>query len=317
MELNILNAADVKKALPMPLAITAMLSAFSQLSKGEVHMPLRTATNIHSQQATILSMPAYLSESQEASVKIVSIFPNNQNSATINGMVIYIDAISGQPRAILEGASLTAIRTGAVSGLATDLLANKDASVLAIIGSGVQAETQLEAVCCVRNIQKIYIYSRKKENAEKFAAKLQHSNIEVVTEIQHATKQADVICTATSATAPLIKLDDIKPGVHINAVGSYTPQMMELDAQLLAHANIFVDQREAALEEAGEIINAIKHKIINPEVLKELGDLVTKKISGRLNKNQITIFKSVGLAIQDVSAAAAALKNNYGTRINF
>lgn len=309
MEIQILNAADVRKALPMPAAIAAMQSAFSQLAKGEANMPLRTATNIDAQQAIILSMPAYLSGTQQAAVKILSIFPNNKDIPTINGIVIYIDAMTGLPKAILDGASLTAIRTGAVSGLATDLLANRDASTLALIGAGAQAITQLEAVCAVRDIKKIFVYSRNRKNAEKFVAQLTRPNIEIVSDISSATVEADIICTATAATSPLIHLRDVKPGVHINAVGSHTPQMMELDADLLAKADIYVDQREAALAEAGEIIQAINLNKISAANLKELGDLVNRKLHGRQDAKQITVFKSVGLAIQDVSAAAMALKN--------
>ncbi len=322
MNLRIFSAQEVKEALPMSAAIDAMRSAFAQLASAQVHMPLRSATKNPRQDATTLCMPAYLENSQQLGVKIVSIFPHNLRVglATINGIVITINAKTGQPEAILEGSTLTAIRTGAVSGLATDLLAAKDASSVAILGTGAQAYSQLEAVCCVRDIKKVYVYSRSLKNAQCFANNIQSDKVVITATdvVREATQHADIICTATPSTSPIVDLADVKPGVHINAVGSHTHEMMELSTALLAAAKVYVDERAAALAEAGEIIHAIQANALQADQLYELGQLILNARLGRESPQQITVFKSVGLAIQDVSAASAALENAaHGTMVAF
>ncbi len=312
MSLRILSAADLTQALPMSTAIAAMRDAFST----HAHiMPLRTAVPIIAKEAVMLSMPAYLPLKDSLGVKIVSVFPHNttQNLPVVNGFVMLIDAQSGLPQALLNGAALTAIRTGSLSGLATDLLARQNAKHLAVLGSGPQALTQIEAVCCVRPIASITLYSRQRANAERLAQQLatQHPHFpaaNVVDTVAEASQNADIICTATAATEPLLHANSIKPGTHINAIGSHTPKMQELSADLLANAQVFVDQREAALAEAGEIIAALTTQHIALTAITELGELLQEPIRGRKSPEAITIFKSVGLAIQDVSAAACAFK---------
>lgn len=312
MSLRILTAADLAQALPMSTAIAAMRDAFST----QAHiMPLRTAVPLAEKEAVMLSMPAYLPLKDSLGVKIVSVFPHNttQNLPVVNGFVMLIDAQSGLPQALLNGAALTAIRTGSISGLATDLLARQNAKHLAVLGSGPQALTQIEAVCCVRSIASITIHSRQRQNAERLAQQLaiQHPYYpiaEIADTAAEAAKKADIICTATAATVPLLHANGIKPGTHINAIGSHTPNMRELSADLLAKAQIFVDQREAALAEAGEIIAALATGHIALTAITELSELLREPTRGRESQQAITVFKSVGLAIQDVSAAAFAFK---------
>lgn len=312
--LKVLDAVELQKSLPMSAAIQAMREAFTQHALGAYQMPLRTATPVSDQAATLLAMPAYVKEPASLGIKVLAIFPNNTKQATINGLVVMFDAKTGEPAALINGAALTAIRTGATSGLATDLLANQNATHLAIIGTGAQAYTQVEAVCCVRNIKSLAIYSRNEKNAEKFAEKC---GFKGEIKINDGIAAADVICTATPSTSPILNKSQVKPGVHINAIGSHTPQMKEISNDLLAVAKVYVDERAASMAEAGEIIDAISAGLMSDDGLIELGKVILVPGLGRQNANDITIFKSVGLAIQDICAANAALKNDeMGKRIS-
>jgi ornithine cyclodeaminase len=298
----------------MPAAIEAMRKAFGLLAAGGADVPLRTALEIPKHDAVALVMPAYLHVGNRLGAKIVSVFPNNPNLElpTIHAVVLLLNAATGQPEALLEGTALTAIRTGAASGLATDLLARPDASTVAIIGSGAQARAQLEAVCAVRKINRVWVYSRNRAHAQKFAEELSGRNgapslIEVAGSTREAAAQADIICTATNSASPVIGLGDVRPGTHVNGIGSFTPSMREVDPGLVKNARVVVDQRQAALAEAGEIIACINDRLLSEADLIELGEIVNGKQPGRTNADQITLFKSVGLAVQDVAAAQQAL----------
>jgi len=224
--------------------------------------------------------------------------------------------MTGMPKAFLEAGFLTALRTGAISGLATKLFASENAEHVTILGSGAQAKTQLEAVLCVRDIKKVSIWSRSFEKAEKFAKELQGNYaLDAVEDIKQAVKHADIICSATSTLAPLIFLNDIKKNCHINAVGSHTPAMKEIANDILAKASVIVDQHDAALAEAGEIISAIGSKQLDPASIYEIGNLAAEDTT--LFKNQLSVFKSVGLAIQDISCAEMAYKNALAANVGF
>jgi len=327
MRFHILTAQDVRAALPMRDAIDAMRKAFSLLAEGEVDMPQRVAIEISKHDAVTLVMPAYVHVGNRLGAKLVSIFPNNRglDLPTIHAAVILLNAATGQPAALLEGTALTAIRTGAASGLATDLLARSDASTLAILGSGAQARTQLEAVCCVRNIERVFVYSRTQAHAEQFAADMAGqrgapASIEVATSAQEACREADVVCAATRSTMPVLGTADVRAGTHINAIGSYTPAMREVDPGLVRVSTVFVDQRQAALAEAGEVIDCVKDGSLAENDLTELGEVVNGARPGRKTAEQITLFKSVGLAVQDVTAAqqalTAAMQKKLGTAVN-
>lgn len=314
MPFTLLTADDVRAALPMSAAIEAMRKAFGLLAAGAADVPLRTAIEIPKHDAVTLVMPAYLHVGNRLGAKLVSVFPNNPNLElpAIHAVVLLLNAATGQPEALLEGTSLTAIRTGAASGLATDLLARPGASTVAIIGSGAQARTQLEAICAVRKINRAWVYSRNHAHAHQFAEEMSGRNgapsmVEVAASAREAAAQADIICTATSSASPVLHLDDVKAGTHINGIGSFTPSMHEIDPQLVRHARVVVDQRQAALAEAGEIIACIADRSLAEEDLVELGEIVNGKQPGRTSADQITLFKSVGLAVQDVAAAQQAL----------
>ncbi len=322
MSLKILTQKELRECINMKQAIVAMEEAFKEYYAGAAVLPLRTPVSITEEDALTLTMPAYLGKQQALGLKVVSIFPNNikQNKPSINGLILLLDERSGEGKALMEAGYLTAMRTGAVSGLATQYLAKEDAAHVAILGSGVQAYTQLEAVLNVRPIKKISLWSRSLESAKTFAQQLDHQQYEIkcFADIHDAVAEADVISTATSSTEPLIHLADLKAGVHINAVGSHTPQMREIDNKVLANSLVVVDQIEAACAEAGEIVSALQEKSITMNDLLELGAVIAG-VKGKKDY-QYSVFKSVGLAIQDISIAHAvylnACKKGLGTSVS-
>lgn len=315
----ILSKEDVRKALPMSEMIAATKKAFAALSSGKAEVPLRSQLTISPHEGKSLFMPAYLQhESGEAlAVKIVSIFPHNidRDLPLIHAAVLVLEADTGRPLALLEGGALTAIRTGAVSGAATDLLARPDSQVVGIFGAGVQSRTQLEAVCTTRPIQKVIIYDPQKNLVAEFIQEMAGQgpipkDLCLAKDPQEVSSQADVICCATTSTAPVFNDQHLKPGVHINGVGSYTPDMQEIPPETVQRALLVVDSRQAALSEAGDIIKPIKEGRIKAEHIQaELGEIALGDKPGRVDAKQITFFKSVGNAVQDAAAAQLALYN--------
>lgn len=301
----------------MATAIAEMKSAYAQLSAGLAVAPLRAHLDIAPHQGTTLVMPAFLPQDGALAVKVVSVFPQNtqRGERVINGVVVVLDAETGRPSALLEGSTLTAIRTGAGSGAATDLLARSDAHVLAILGSGVQARTQLEAVCTVRAISEVRVYSPDQAQTAAFAAEMAGvgpipHNVRPVVDAATAVRDADIICTATTSTMPVFDGRDLKPGVHINAIGSYQPTVQEIDALTVQQALVVVDSREATLAETGDLIIPIQQGLITAShIHAELGQIVAGMKDGRTHPQQITLFKSVGTAVQDAIAGRLALTN--------
>ena len=328
MKIRILSANDVRQALPMDEAIEGMKQAFAQLSTGQAVVPLRGRVDVAQQQGTTLVMPAFLAKSNDLAVKVVSVFPQNgaRFEPTIYAAVLVLDAETGRPLALLEGGTLTAIRTGAGAGAATDLLAKPDASVVAILGSGVQARTQLEAVCTVRRIREVRVYSPTHEHAVDFAREMRGRSpipnlIRIMSNAEAAVHGAEIICAATTSSKPVFNNKELSPGVHINGVGSYTPAMQEIDAATVQQALVVVDSRQAAWEEAGDLIVPLRQGLINQaHVHAELGEIVAGLKPGRTDPKQITFFKSVGVAVQDAIAGRIALKNsiklNLGSVVN-
>jgi ornithine cyclodeaminase len=315
--MRVLSAADVRQAVPMADAIDAVAQGFARLAEGAADVPLRTPLHVPEHEAVSLFMPARISGRDGAlGLKVVSVFPQNFlrfGRPSINALVVLLDPASGQPLATIDGTYLTALRTGAASGLATRLLAREDAKTLALFGVGAQALTQVLAVLAVRPIEDIWIVNRTRDHVAIFASKLRSAgvtiNIRLAADAQHALAQADVVCTATSATEPLFKADDVRPGTHINAIGAYTPAMAELPPELLPRTRLFVDQRAAAWAEAGELVQAQARGLIDEgSIVGEIGELVLDKVAGRSDETQITVFKSVGNAVQDLAVGALALE---------
>lgn len=327
----ILTADDVRKALPMNEAIEAMKKAYASLSDGTAVVPLRTRLPIPNSEAISLFMPAFVNsqDGNALAIKVVSLFPTNppRGLAYIQAAVLVFDAETGRAIALLEGSSLTAIRTGAASGAAIDLLARKDSRVAAIFGAGAQGRTQLEAVCSARKIETAFIFAKSMEKAKAFVQEMKSKNgitedIRVASSAKEAVEHADIVCTATTSTKPVFDDKDVRAGTHISAVGSYTPDMQEVPAETLQRAKIFVDSRAASLEEAGDLIQPMRAGLFDESRIRgELGEVVLGKVSGRESQEEITYFKSVGIAAQDAMAAQVALNNahtmNIGTEVDF
>jgi ornithine cyclodeaminase/alanine dehydrogenase-like protein (mu-crystallin family) len=309
-----ISSKDVFKSLSMREAIEEMKYAFSSLSAKESIVPLRLHLNTTDKTGTTLVMPSYDPTLKKIAVKIINTFPNNRikKIAPAHAIVTLYNGETGEPLAIIDGESLTQIRTGAASGLATEFLARKDSSSVAIFGPGNQGRTQLEAVCSVRKISQTYIFGKYAHESEKFAAEMSEKlnlKIEVCDDINFL-KSVDIICTATPSTSPLFSDNLIKDGIHINSVGSYKPQMIEIPNETVGRAKVIVDNIEACLREAGDIIQAIDKKYFSPNKIHgELGEIVLNKIPARESNSEITFFKSVGNAVQDLFAAARIFDN--------
>ena len=294
----------------MPAAIDAMRDAFTELAKGEAILPQRL--HIDTGNGTALFMPAFLPQSKALAQKIVTVFPKNHRYSlpTINGLVIVIDANTGMPQALLDGSSLTSIRTGAASGLATDLLARPDSHIFTLIGAGGQAYDQVQAVLAVRKIEEVRVVSKNGISAEKLASRLRAEGINAqVVPVREAVQGADVITAVTTSTTPVFLDADVRPGTHINLVGAYTPEMQEAPAATIMRARVFVDDVMAAVHEAGDIIKPIRANLYSTnDLVGTLGELLLGQVQGRLTDSDITVFKSVGLAVQDAAAAQKALQ---------
>ena len=308
----------------MEQAIDAMERAFTALSAGDCHVPVRTVTRAPSGELLMLFKPAFVEKDKKATVKFITQRESNSvpGRPAIQGIVMVIDSVTGEIMSILDGGYITALRTGAASGLATRLLAWKNAHTMALFGCGAQGKTQVEAVRCVRDIKKVLVFDKNRARATSFIEELQaETNLEMLfCEDTSILKEADIICTATNATAPLFKREDVKKGTHINAIGSFQPHMQELDPLLIRDARVFLDQKEACLKESGDLIKAISEGIITENhIAGEIGDFLLNRIIGRESEDQITIFKSVGVAIQDYAVATDiynySLEKGFGVEI--
>lgn len=308
-----LSAADVRRALPMFEAIAAMRDAFAQLARGEVMLPPRLRMDATAEKGVALVMPCHSAAQKLFSLKFITLFGDNPQRGLplIHSTVLLSDGVTGAPLAVLDGASLTAIRTGAASGLATDLLARPDASTVAIIGAGLQARTQLEAVACVRRIQQVWVFDCRADAAAQFADHMRRElglAIEVAPTCAAAVQHADIICAATTSVAPLFDDRDVRPGTHINAIGVFQPDRAEVPAATVRRARVVVDHVASALEEAGDLLLPLRAGLIEEAHFKtELGQLVLGQQQGRTAAAEVTFFKSVGVAIQDLCAAERAL----------
>jgi ornithine cyclodeaminase len=313
----VLNATDVRQALPMRDAIEAMKEAFAALTAGRAEVPMRAHLPVRPHDGVSLVMAAFVEgEAGDAlAVKVVSLFAGNASRGLprIQAAVLALEADTGRPVALLEGSTLTAIRTGAASGAATDLLARADCRTVAILGAGVQARTQLEAVCTVRQLETAWVYDPIAAAAEAFVAEMAGrgpvpADVRMAADAQQAVADADIVCCATTSATPVFADEHLKAGVHINAIGSYQPHVQEVPAETVVRARLVVDSGEAALTETGDLIQPIQQGRITPQhIHAELGELVLGRKSGRASADETTLFKAVGVAVQDAVAARVAL----------
>jgi ornithine cyclodeaminase/alanine dehydrogenase-like protein (mu-crystallin family) len=320
------SAKEIKQILTMQEAIEIMKEAFIQITKNQAIIPPRIHLSIPKHQGDSLIMPIYMPSNDRIGLKLITLFDENQAKGLplIHALVLIFDATNGKPLAIMDGSYLTALRTGAGSGLASKLLARKDSKVAAIFGAGKQGETQLEAVCAARDIEKVLVFDPDKNKAKTFSNEMNKKlKIEIkVAQTSIELKKADIICTATNSQKPVFSEKNLKNGVHINAIGSYKPHIREIPSEAITLAKIVVDHRKSALSEAGDLIIPIQQKLIKEDYIHaELGEILLKSKSSRESNDEITIFKSVGNAIQDLVTANQVLlkaeEMDIGTTIQF
>jgi ornithine cyclodeaminase len=294
----------------MPECIELMSDALAALARGEVFQPLRTIVRPPDARGLLGLMPAYRHGEHGAfGLKAICVFPGNPSLGkdAHQGTVMLFSQETGEPLALMNASQITATRTAAVSAVATRLLARAEAEVLGIIGAGVQARTHLVALACVRSIKRARVSCRNSEHAVQLVREMQDKvsfPIEVAKSNKEAVREADVIVTATSSQEPVINRGWISAGAHINAIGTHSPQSREIDSATMAAARIFTDRRESVLNEAGDYLLAAQEDAVSPDsIVAEIGELVIKVKEGRTSPAEITLFKSLGLAIEDVVCA--------------
>ena len=309
MRVLILDRRDVESLLSMPTCIELMADALSSLARGQVTLPLRPVIRIPNSQDAFAVMPAHSEALQAMSAKLITVFPANHGTAldSHQGVVALFDGANGSLLAIMDAASITAIRTAAVSGVATRVLARKDVTTVAILGAGVQARTHVDAMLTVRPFKHILVWSRTRAHANGLAETIRQGHgvkVDVVSDISDAVRRADVVCTVTAAREPVLHGQWLTPGAHVNAVGASLPTTRELDTEAVRRARIFVDRRESALNEAGDLLIPIQEGAIRPDAIEaELGELLIDSSRLRRSDADITLFKSLGLAIEDLACA--------------
>jgi len=313
INIRVLTGEEIRRALPMRAVIQTLRDAFRELSAGRVTMPLRARVSVPDPAGTFLVMPALRPDAGQMAVKVVSVFPENRRRdlPSIHAVVLVFDPRDGRPLALLDGESLTALRTGAASGVATDILARPEAATAAVFGAGAQGRTQLEAVAAVRQLKHAWIFDPAADAAAEFAREMTARlgvPVDIAPDPAAALRKAEVVCTATTAGRPVFDDADVPPGVHLNAVGAYTPATHEIPPATVARAHVVVDQRQACLAEAGDLIIPRDRGLLAADFSPaELGEILDGRRPGRSAPDEITLFKSVGVAVQDTAVAGQAL----------
>lgn len=312
----ILGREDVQRLLPMGECIEVMAQALSALARGEALQPLRQAHWLPDRRGLLGVMPGALWDGDGGTVlgiKVITVFHGNRERGEEShlGSVLLFEGEMGKPVACLDAAAVTEIRTAAVSALATRLLTREDAGDLALLGSGVQARSHLAAMKEVRPLRRVRVWSRHPEKARRFAAE---QGVELAATAREAVEGADLICTVTSAREPVLEGAWLAPGAHINAAGACTPTVREIDTEAVRRARVFVDRRESALAEAGDLLVPMREGAVGEDhIVGEIGDVLVGRISGRRSPEEITLFKSLGLAVEDLAAARFVWRRACGT----
>lgn len=314
----ILNRREVASLLSMPECLRLMEQALASLSRGEVILPLRPVIRIPDSPNAFAVMPAYSADLKASAAKLISVYPDNHGTAldSHQGMVALFDGTNGSPLAIMDAFSITAIRTAAVSGVATKLLARRDARSVAILGAGTQGRTHIDAMLAAHPFERVIVWSRTTSHAAALVTEAEGrygpgpvsraspAEFVVVEDIDAAVREADVVCTVTASREPILRGGWLRPGAHVNAVGSSIPSARELDTETVRRARVFVDRRESAMNEAGDLIIPMKEGAISADhIAGELGELILGKVRGREDDKQVTLFKSLGLAVEDLACA--------------
>jgi ornithine cyclodeaminase/alanine dehydrogenase-like protein (mu-crystallin family) len=324
----VLSQADVRRLLPMSQCVPAMRDALLGLAREELHQPLRTVVRPPGAAGLMATMPAYRSAGPAVyGLKAVCVHPGNPaiGKDAHQGVVLLFDGSTGEPLAIANASAVTELRTAAVSAVATDALARPGATTLAIIGTGVQARAHLAAIDLVRPLRRVRVAGRDRTRTHRFADELAghtSATIEPCDSVQAAVDGADIVVTVTTSVEPVLSYGWLAPGVHVNAVGSSIPTTRELDADTVAAARLFVDRRESALTESGDYLFAARERGLGPEhILGELGEVLAGTVDGRRGPAEVTVFISLGLAIEDLAAVSRlydrAAAEGGGTRVPF
>jgi ornithine cyclodeaminase len=307
----ILTHEQVTDLLPMRECIPVMAEALAELARGHVHQPLRMVVTPPGAPGKMALMPSHRAgESAAYGVKTVCVFPENPQKGldAHQGSVSLFSGQTGELLAVMNASAITAIRTAAVSGVATQQLALETANDLAIVGTGVQARAHIEAMANVRSLKRVRVASAKFENAKRFAREFERRYsfpIEPVETVEEAVRGAEVIVTATTAKEPILRREWVSPGAHLNVVGSSIPSTREIDSATVAAASMFVDRRESTINEGGDYLFALRENAIGPDHIRaEIGEVLTGKHPGRTTPEEITLFKSLGLALEDLWSAA-------------
>ena len=324
--MKIITEHMVESHLTMTDCIAAMRCAMLSVSRGETTLPIRQYIPIPKTQGKMALMPGTISSPEVYGIKLVCKYVRDPDSpyGTHVGMILVFDSETGLPLAMVEGSSLTAIRTAAASALATEVLANKDCQTLAVLGCGEQARRHIHAMLAVRSLRNIFVWGRNTERAEKFAKTLSVEtgrSIIVVESAQETVSKADLICTTTSAKTPIMQGDWVKPGTHINLVGAAIASSREVDEALVVKSRYFTDYRPAAMAAAGELLDAIENGVITKEhIIGEIGEVIDSSITGRVSAKDVTVYKSLGVAAQDLAAAhwlyEKSMRLGFGHEIN-
>jgi len=310
MKALVLSDVEIRQLLPMRACMDRMVEALASLDAGSAQNPLRNVLRVAGARSLLGVMPGAIeTPAAVLGLKAVAVFPDNHGTRydSHQGVVVLFDRAHGGVRAILDGSEVTAIRTAAVSGVATQVLARPDAGDLAILGSGVQAYTHLEAMLQARRIRRVRVYSRGADHREAFAQRTSARHgikVEAVASAQQAVEGADIICTVTSSTEPVVRSEWIADGAHVNAVGASVPRAREIDTATVVRSRLFVDRRESALNEAGDFLLARAEGAIDEShICAELGTVLAGRAAGRTSADEVTLFKSLGLAVEDLAAA--------------
>lgn len=309
MKVLFVNEAGVRRLLPMKECVVAMRDALTALSRGDVVMPLRSLVRLPDRSGLLGLMPGYLGVPRSFGLKVVTVMPGNHGTPydSHQGVVMLFGTEHGEPLAILDATAITAIRTAAASAAATDALARGDAGDLALIGSGAQARTHLEAMRAVRPLRRVRVWSRSRANAERFAREEGAAagvSIEVAASGEEAVRGADLVCTTTASKEPVLQGAWLSPGAHVNAVGSCFPTSRELDREAVRRARFYTDCRESCVNEAGDFLMARDEGAVGDgHLLGELGEVLLGKAPGRLSRDDITVYESLGVAVEDLAAA--------------
>jgi ornithine cyclodeaminase/alanine dehydrogenase-like protein (mu-crystallin family) len=322
----IISHSEVRELLPVRDCMEIVGEALSDLARGDGLQPLRAGMLLPDRQGVLAWMPGSLASGKPFGMKILSIVDRAAEMGldSHQGGVMIFDPLNGRPLALAEAGAITAVRTAAVTALATDRLARTGSTSLAILGAGIQARSHVEAMLEVRPVSSVRLWSRTLANAKRFAKKeaARHGvPIEVVSDVAAAVESADIICTTTSAREPILPGELLMEGMHVNAVGASVPAWRELDSEVVRRAKLFTDRRESLANEAGEYRLALEEGLIDEDHLQaELGDILIGQHPGRTSDDEITLFRSLGLAVEDVAATRLvyerALERGVGTRVD-